>query len=98
MIKKLAVGAGLALAVSSAHAVFVPPAGPLFIKFNNVEQISPSNSIVSPSGASEGNWGVFVVTTIQRGGPIPPSQEFASLGAPVFVDSLAEQITGIFYG
>jgi len=98
MLKKLAVAAaGLAFS-ASATAVFVPPPGPLVINFNNVEQISPGNAILAPSGATEGNWGVFVVNTIYRGGAIPPDQLFPVSGFPVFNDSATGQITGIFYG
>jgi len=98
MFKKLAVAAlGMAFSASAA-AVFIPPGGPLVINFNNAEQISPTNSILSPSGASEGNWGVFVVNSIYKGGAIPPNQLFPISGFPVFSDGPTGQITGIFYG
>jgi len=84
---------------ASASAVFMPPEGPLVINFNNVEQISPTNSIVAPGGGSEGNWGVFKVGTIYQGAfPIPANQLFSTTGLPIFTDSASGQISGIFYG
>ena len=92
----LLVSAGLVSAVSAAPIAL--PGGPVVINFNNHEQISASNSIVAPSGAKEGNWGIFTVNTIYKGGAIPATQLFGTSGPPIFADSLSGQITGIFWG
>lgn len=95
MIKKLfAAGFGLAVTASAYAAPILPP-GPLYINFNNMEQISSSNSIGGPG--VEGNWGVFVVAQMSNGGPIPPNQLFSPL-FPIFNNSATAQITGMFYG
>ncbi|HUW38222.1 MAG TPA: PEP-CTERM sorting domain-containing protein [Rhodocyclaceae bacterium] len=99
MIRKLSIAAlGLAFA-ASANAVYMPPGGPLVVNFANLEQISSTNAIVSPSGANEGNWGVFRVNTIYQGAtPIPANQMFSTTGLPIFNDSATSQISGIFWG
>lgn len=100
MSKTLLVAAILGIAFSaSAQAVYMPPADqPLYLKFDNQEQLSPTNGISSPSGASESNWGVFLVSTINLGGVIPADQLFNSAGVPIFTNSLTGQITGMFWG
>lgn len=97
--------AGTALAVPSL------PLGPLFIQFNNLEQIdlSLNNGIEVPgvnplTGAEDygiaGNWGLLNVSSLQSGSAIqdPPHDDIS--GGQNFWnnDGTEGQITGIFYG
>jgi hypothetical protein len=105
---KLATGIALALGTSigtvSAAPLALPANTPIFFKFNNIEQISPTNSIVTPSGGNEGNWGIADVTTVSKG--MPPIvhnnttfSDFATAGAPtIWADVLPGEITAMFYG
>src|SRR5512146_893655 len=86
---------------ASAQAVYMPPQStPLYLKFDNLEQVSPSNSITT--FGTEGNWGVFTVSTISVGGSIPADPLFDPQPGSIFNESIAPggqgQITGIFYG
>lgn len=72
------------------------PAGPLYIKFDNREQIA----IAGDTGfANEINWGVLQVSSINVGN-ITGQNVIESTGAPIFsnISSHNAQITGIFYG
>lgn len=88
----LVVGANIALATP-----FMPPAGPLYIKFDNHEQISPSGTMQSPSGASESNWGIFKVSSIATGNALNDPQNFTS-GTQIWADIQPGEITGMFGG
>lgn len=100
MLKKIVgVTLGVAFATAVFAAPFMPPNGPLYIKFDNLEQVSPTNSVTFngvPTG--EGNWGVAVVSTIALGGPIPSNQLFNPQPGFVFTDSASGQITAMFHG
>ena len=84
----------------------VPSAyGPLYMQFSNLEQISASQSITAPSGATEINWGIVTLSNIQLGDVVTPGndpQNFgpipAFLGGTVWTPSASSEITGIFYG
>ncbi|MBX9607132.1 MAG: PEP-CTERM sorting domain-containing protein [Gammaproteobacteria bacterium] len=118
----LALGAGAA----QAAPITLPPAAPIYFQFNNLEQVSGTNGIVVPGGsidvtgdnipdtpASEGNWGVFNISSMQRGGVTVPNRDIAG-GTTFFADDgIADistfpvigdivtnqgQISGIFYG
>lgn len=79
--------------------VWMPPVpSPLYIKFDNKEQIAPRGNIVAPSGALESNWGIMKVTTIAEGNTAVDPQNFTSKSPPIWVDSANAEITGIFYG
>jgi len=100
---KRVVTTALALLGSAGIASAAPalPVGPVFFQFNNMEQLNIGNSLVVPGGyngaATQGNWGVFLVSTIQQGG-IAGDHIDVNGGTPVFSDSLAGgQVTGIFY-
>lgn len=86
--------------VYSAHAVYMPPAGsPLYIKFTNLEQLSPTQSIVAPSGTTEVNWGIAIVSDISLGtNLIAEPYEFPRLDPPIWSAILPGEITAIFYG
>jgi uncharacterized repeat protein (TIGR01451 family) len=77
-----AVLAGTILAGPAMGSPLVLPGGPIYIQFNNLEQLDAlgTNSIAVPGGsidvngdgivdtpASEGNWGVVNTSTMQRG-------------------------------
>ncbi|SMC21006.1 VPLPA-CTERM protein sorting domain-containing protein [Desulfacinum hydrothermale DSM 13146] len=104
MKKKLFVflAAGLIVSVAAVAfaAPFMPPLGPLYIKFDNREQLSISNAIKSPSDASEGNWGVFIVSTIAVGDLTGDAENFDAFSPPIWTDQTTDggQITGIFGG
>lgn len=92
----------LALAVGlPAVAVAAPislPGGPVYFQFNNMEQISPVNSITVPGGSidvngdgvndtptNEGNWGVFNVSSMQYGAVSTPHNDISG-GSTFFSD------------
>lgn len=82
---------------SMALAVpYMPPLGPLFLKFNNVEQLSPTEAIVAPSGMTETNWGVFDITSISTGDISTNPQNFPSDTMVWSQLTSTGEITGIF--
>ena len=97
----LATAIGLAFS-ATAQAVYMPPVGPIYFKFDNREQISASNSIVQPeSGAAEGNWGIFEVSSISLGDPENSDPVFYDpISPPIWFNEITDgaEITGIFYG
>ncbi|MGQ9671065.1 MAG: PEP-CTERM sorting domain-containing protein [Desulfosoma sp.] len=92
------VAVSIGVAVSAFAVPYMPPLGPLYIKFDNVEQISPTNQIVSPSGNPEGNWGIFIVSTIAVGDTTDDPQNFDPINPPIWTSGVGGQITGIFGG
>jgi hypothetical protein len=85
---------------------FMPPENqPIYIQFNNLEQVSGANNIVVPGGYNgantQGNWGVVNISSIQLGFPSIPHIDIAG-GPVIFSDDgpgkTQGQITGIFYG
>lgn len=90
----------LFLCTSTVLAVPSLPLGPLYIKFDNREQLSPTGTIESPSGTySETNWGIFKVSTMATGDTSDESQNFDP--GPVFwtdFNTDGGSITGIFAG
>jgi hypothetical protein len=97
-LRLLAAAIGLAFA-ASAQAVYIPPSGEqLYFQFSAREQISETNSIIAPSGAEEGNWGVFTVSNIAAAVGSDPTTT-SPLSPPIWNDGDGgAQITGIFYG
>lgn len=103
----LALGAGAA----QAAPITLPGAEPIFITFNNLEQIGPFNNIVVPGGGInvdgiagndtpdfEGNWGVFNITSLQLGSVAIPNRLIGG-GTTFFSNDGTEgQLSGIFYG
>jgi hypothetical protein len=103
-IKQIAL---LVSALTAAGAVsaapFIPPAGPIYVKFDNLEQVSVTNSIAVPGGSSnpngEGNWGVFRVSSIDTGTISTQNTEIGPGDSTIFNNQLGVgQISGIFYG
>jgi hypothetical protein len=85
----------------------IPDGVPLYFKFNAYEQISQTGSIVSPSGATEQNWGILNTTSIAVGdlsnlpsgtGSVVDSQLYAQ-GQVLWAPTPGQgQVTGIFWG
>jgi hypothetical protein len=101
-MKRTLLFSAIALTFSTAaQAVYVPPSGqPLYIKFDNIEQISQTNSIESPSGAAEGNWGVFEVSDISLGDLSSDPTFWGPISPPIWQNESTDgaEITGIFWG
>jgi hypothetical protein len=111
MLKRLVYGAVAFLSVAataSAAPLDLQP-GPVYIQFNNIEQLNTANNLVVPGYTGDGsctaanpcgNWGLFNVSTVQAGFaiPVPPRSDISG-GPPYFTDAgVNGQITGIFYG
>lgn len=94
---------GLVIAAQAAPISLQP--GPLYLQFNNLEQIDQTltNSIDVPGPYGlAGNWGVFNISSIQAGAVATPNQDIS--GGPVYFlddgpsDFFGQgQVTGIFY-
>jgi hypothetical protein len=94
--------------LAGAAPIALPSNTPIFFQFNNLEQVNSANSLVVPGGYNgantQGNWGVFNVSTVQTGAVATPHQDISG-GPAFFADDgpgagifNAGQITGIFYG
>src|SRR5688572_32295220 len=91
-------------APAAAAPLVLPDDSPIFIKFNNIEQVDFDNDIIVPYGpavGTSGNWGVVNVTSVQAGGVAIPNTLIT--GGPSFFSDdgpggTEGQITGIFYG
>jgi PEP-CTERM motif len=90
---------------AAAAPLDLPSNEPVYFTFNNLEQTSLANDLVVPGYApavgTQGNWGVFNVTSIQHGAVSIPNLNIG--GGPVFFfddgpGGILGQITGIFYG
>ena len=100
-LKLLALALGAAVSVG-AMAAPILPSGPLFIKFDNREQIAISGNTGAAFGdAAEINWGFLLVSTINKGvvsDPLDPNT-ISTTGGPIFSNLMNNgQITGMFYG
>ena len=96
-LKLLVLAVGAAASVVGALASPVPslPGGPLYIKFDNREQIAVAGNT---GFANEINWGVLLVSTINHGS-VTGLNTIETTGAAFFNNiSGGGQITGIFYG
>jgi hypothetical protein len=81
------------------------PNGPLFFKFESLEQVSPTNNLsvpgYAPASGQQGAWGVIHVSAIENGSVALANQLIA--GGPIFYaddgpGGMTGQITGVFYG
>jgi len=91
----LAIALGLGITVGSVQAAPIDlPDGPLFVQFQNFEQVIPGASV-----GAENAWGIIQIRQISTGIVIIPNSEIAG-GAAFFDGTQAggPQITGIFYG
>jgi hypothetical protein len=95
----------LAFAASAATSAFAGPVaslptGPLYIKFDNREQIAINGASTGYAYApGEINWGVLLVSTMNPGN-VTGVNTIESTGSSFFsnITSNNAQITGIFYG
>jgi hypothetical protein len=90
---------------AAAAPLALPSNTPVYFQFNNLEVTSFANDLVVPGYApavgTQGNWGIFNVTSMQLGAVSIPNLNIG--GGPVFFaddgpGGTAGQITGIFYG
>jgi hypothetical protein len=103
---------GMVTGVTQAAPISLPGDQPVYFQFNNLEQVDTSltNSIafnpataafagdIAPTITTEGNWGVFNVSSMQLGGVATPHQDISG-GTPFFADGFSGgQVSGIFYG
>jgi len=97
----LLVGAGTA----AAAPLVLPSNTPVYFQFNNLEQANLSNTLVVPGGYNgvntQGNWGVFNISSMQLGGVSIPHVDIG--GGPAFFSDdgpggTAGQISGIIFG
>jgi hypothetical protein len=92
--------------VASAAPLSLPGPAPIYIQFNNLEQVNAANNLVvpgyAPAAGTQGNWGVLNVTSVQRGAVVGAPGNDISGGPAFFFDDGPGggqgQITGIFYG
>ena len=108
-MKRIVVSAFALLLVAApvaADPLLLPSDTPIFIQFNNIEQVDFDNDIdisaaYAPATGTQGNWGVFNVTSVQSGAVSVENTEIVG-GAVFFADDgvggTSGQITGIFYG
>jgi hypothetical protein len=101
-MKKLlafAVGAAMSFGAFATPAPMLAP-GPVYLKFNGIEQVAAGGATTSNYTGYEGeiNWGVFIIDTMAKGAVEIPNTSITKSGPPYFVDSTHGQITGIFYG
>lgn len=93
-----------AVGTASAAPIALPADSPIYFQFNNLEQVNLSNSLIVPGGYNgvntQGNWGVFNISTIQLGAVATPHEDISG-GTAFFADFGAlphPQVTGIFFG
>jgi len=91
----------LALMLYSVPAMAAPvlPNGPVYIKFDNREQISTSGTMMNWSGtAAEMNWGIFEVSTLAAGDTTNDPQNFDPVSPPFWAGLDGGEITGMWAG
>lgn len=100
----LAIGVGISTAAAAAPIPPTLPAGPLYVQFNNLEQVdvSGANSLVIPNGYdgtnTQGNWGVANVSSLQMGTIATPHQDIGG-GSGFWAYGLSTgQFTAVFGG
>ena len=108
MVKRTFMGAAAALlcfaGTAAASPIVLPPSTPIYIKFDNVEQIVLQNApggqldVPGPYAGLTDNWGIFSVTSIDLGLPAPPNIDIEATGAPTEIfNGTQGAIYGIFY-
>lgn len=95
-ILALAFGAAMSFGAYAAPASQLPP-GPVYLKFSGQEQIAV-NGATTFAGSKEINWGVFVVSTMERGTVNTPNDAIDPNGDIFYVNGQGGQVTGMFYG
>jgi len=108
MLKRIALITAVAIlgvtGTAVADPIVLPGDTPLYIKFDNVEQVSTlglaGGDILVPGGAhgTADNWGVFSVTTIDLGNVVDPNVNIGPTGSPAeYYNGTQGSIYGIFY-
>ena len=97
-LKLLSLAVGAAISIGAVAApVPILPAGPLYIKFDNREQIASEGTTGFAYAPNEINWGVLNVATMSVGTVTGPNT-IETTPAPFFTSVLSGgQITGMFY-
>jgi len=100
------IGMLLLAATAMAAPIVLPNNSAVYFQYNNLEQFSTANNLVTPAGyapaaGTQGNWGVLNVSSIQLGGISVPHTDIS--GGPAFFSDDGPggsqgMITGIFYG
>lgn len=91
------ISAAVSLAANATPAIKLPT-GPLYLKFSGQEQIAINKASTWTDG-KEINWGVFIMSTIEKGDVDIPNDEIDPNGDIFFVNGAQKsQITGMFYG
>jgi len=102
-MKKILVSLAAAfVTVGAAAAPATPlPPGPIYLKYTGQEQIA-INGATTFAGTKEINWGVFVVSTAEKGDVNTPHDQIDPNGKIFYVNDQPAfgggQITGMFYG
>lgn len=92
-----AVGAAMSFGAYAAPAPSLPLT-PIYLKFTGQEQIA-INGATTFAGSNEINWGVFTVSTMERGKVNTPNDQIDPTGDIWYVNGLTGgQVTGMFYG
>jgi hypothetical protein len=101
-LRKFALAAaGVGAFVTQALAAPIPlPTGPITFAFTDLEQISPTGTMLSPGGTPESNWGIASINTIREATISVPNttMQLNPIGDNFFTASASSQITAIFYG
>ncbi|WP_156885723.1 PEP-CTERM sorting domain-containing protein [Massilia niastensis] len=96
-ILALAFGAAMSFGAYAAPATELPP-GPIYLKFSGQEQIAVNGASTWKDG-KEINWGVFTISTMEKGSVNTPNDQIDPTGDIFFVNGLGGgQVTGMFYG
>lgn len=98
-LKHFALALGAAISFGAVAApVPILPGGPLYLKFDNREQIATQGTTGFTYAPGEINWGVLTVSTFNPG-VVTSLNTIETTGAPFFTNiASGGQITGIFYG
>lgn len=98
-LKLLALAVGAAVSMGALAApVPILPVGPLYIKFDNREQIATQGTTGFAYAPNEINWGVLTVSTMNPG-VVTGLNAIETTGSAFFSNILSGgQITGMFYG
>jgi len=93
---------------AGAAPLVLPSNTAVYAQFNNMEQVNAANNLVVPGYAPaatyldglQGNWGVFLISSLQLGAPLlSPDHNDISGGTNFYSNNGSSgQITGIFYG
>jgi hypothetical protein len=108
MMKRIAFSALALLAwagTAAAAPIVLPTNQPIYIQYNNLEEVNLGNNLVvpgyAPAAGTQGDWGVINVTSLQFGAVTSPHIDISG-GPTFFADDgpggTQGQITAILYG